>query len=111
VYIAKLSGTTDWNTNILQIRDSIIALKADLEQSEPKDRLDAISKIVQCIEFMKQSNIGWASLMTNPPLASQLDEEALKDIFSRFRKMSVERIESDVDCINRYMINLVPKGT
>ena len=101
----------DWNSNIVQIRDSIVALKADLERSEPKDRLDAISKTIQCIEFMKQSNIGWASLMTNPPLVSQLDEEALRDIFSRFKKMSIERIANDVDCINRYMINLVPKGT
>ncbi|MHB8565486.1 MAG: hypothetical protein ACYC7D_04630 [Nitrososphaerales archaeon] len=102
---------SDWNNNIVQIRDSIVMLKADLEQGpEPKDRLDSISKIIQCIEFMKQSNIGWASLFTNPTLANQLDEESLKDIFAKFRKMTIERIDNDVDCINRYMINLVPKG-
>jgi hypothetical protein len=100
----------DWNTSIQQIRDSIIALKDELESSDPKDRLDSMSRIVQCIEFMKQSNVGWASLFTNPPLANQLDEEALRDIYERFKRMTIERIESDVDCINRYMINLVPKS-
>ena len=39
-----------------------------------------------------------------------MDEEALKDIFTKFKKMTVERIDNDVDFINRYMINLVPKG-
>ena len=102
---------SDWNSNILQIRDSINSLKKDLEQGDdPKDRLDSISKIMQCIDFMKQSNIGWASLFTNPPLANQLDEESLKDIFAKFRKMTIERIDNDVDCINRYMINLLPRG-
>jgi hypothetical protein len=105
-----MSGV-DWNSNVLQIRDSIISLKKELQESDPKDRLDSISKIVQCIEFTKQSNIGWASLFTNPPLANQLDEEALKEIFVKFRQMTIERIDNDIDCINRYLINLVPRGT
>jgi hypothetical protein len=108
--ITKLASSVDWNSNILQIRDSIIGLKEELQSADPKDRLDSIAKIIQCIEFMKQSNIGWASLFTNPQLASQMDEEALKDIFTKFKKMTVERIDNDVDFINRYMINLVPKG-
>ncbi len=102
---------SDWNNNIVQIRDSILALKAELERGpEPRDRLDCVSKIIQCIEFMKQSNIGWLSLLANPTLANRLDDESLKDIFSRFKKMGIARIENDVDCINRYMIDLVPKG-
>ena len=40
-------------------------------------------------------------------MVNQLDEEALKDIFARFKKMTVARIDSDVDCINRYMFNLM----
>ncbi|MEM3803520.1 MAG: hypothetical protein QXX17_03825 [Conexivisphaerales archaeon] len=96
-----------WNENVQQIRDSIIALKERLQKEEPKDRLDTIGKIVECIDFIKQSNIGWMSVLANPAIASKLDEEALKDIYSRFKKMAIERIDNDVDCINRYMIDLL----
>ena len=97
---------SNWDTNIQEVRDSIILLKKELEAAEAKDRLDAVSRIIQCIDFMRQSNIGWVQFLSNPSKVSQLDEEALKDIFSRFKRMSIERIESDVDCINRYMFNL-----
>ena len=85
-----------------------MALKQDLVKSEPKDRLEYVSSIMQCIQFMKQSNIGWSSMLTNPQMANELDEEALRDIFAKFRKITVERIDNDVDSIDRYMINLVP---
>jgi len=101
------STVSSWNENVQQIRDSIIALKERLMKEEPKDRLDAIGKIVECIDFMKQSNIGWMSVLANPSIASKLEEEALKDIYARFRKMAIERIDNDVDCINRYMIDLL----
>ena len=80
-----------------------------MEKASPKDRLDYVSHIMECIQFMKQSNIGWASLLTNPQMVNGLDEEALKDIFSKFRRIAVERIEYDVDSIDRYMINLIPR--
>jgi hypothetical protein len=101
-----LSG---WNKDIVKIREAIVNLKQDLANSEPKDRLDYISSIMECIQFMKQSNIGWASLLTNPQIANGLDEEALKDIFNKFRKIAIERIDNDVDSMDRYMINLVPR--
>jgi len=88
-----------------------LSLKRDLEKATPKDRLDHVSHIMECIQFMKQSNIGWASLLTNPQMINGLDEEALKDIFEKFRRVSVQRIENDVDSIDRYMINLVPRDT
>ncbi|MCL5067119.1 MAG: DUF2153 family protein [Thaumarchaeota archaeon] len=100
---------SNWNKDIQKIRDAILALKQDLVKSEPKDRLEYVSSIMQCIQFMKQSNIGWSSMLTNPQMANELDEEALKDIFSKFRKIAVERIDNDVDSIDRYMINLVPR--
>lgn len=93
----------------MKIRESIVNLKKDLQNSQPRDRLDYISSIMECIQFMKQSNIGWTSMLTNPQLANGLDEEALKDIFNKFRKIAVERIDNDVDSIDRYMINLVPR--
>lgn len=102
----RLNLMSSWDTNIQEVRDSIILLKKEIEAAEPKDRLDAASRILQCIDFLRQSNIGWASFLSNPSLVNQLDEEALKDIFTRFKRMSVERIDSDVDCINRYMFNL-----
>jgi hypothetical protein len=68
-----------WNENIGQIRDSIAVLREQLKSEEPKDRLDAVGKIVQCIDFMKQSNMGWLSLLTNPSIVNRLDEEALRD--------------------------------
>ena len=86
-----------------------MSLKQDLVKSEPKDRLEYVSSIMQCIQFMKQSNIGWSSMLTNPQMANELDEEALKDIFAKFRKIAVERIDNDVDSIDRYMINLIPR--
>jgi len=88
-----------------------LSLKKDLEKASPKDRLDYVSHIMECIQFMKQSNIGWASLLTNPQMVNGLDEEALKDIFEKFRRISVQRIDNDVDSIDRYMINLVPRDT
>lgn len=88
-----------------------MSLKQDLAKSEPKDRLEYVSSIMQCIQFMKQSNIGWSSMLTNPQMANELDEEALKDIFSKFRKIAIERIDNDVDSIDRYMINLVPRDS
>ena len=100
---------SDWNKDITKIREAISSLKQDLEKATPKDRLDYVSHIMECIQFMKQSNIGWSSLLTNPQIANGLDEEALKDIFNKFRKIAIERIENDVDSIDRYMINLVPR--
>ena len=97
---------SNWDTNIQEVRDSIILLKKEIETAEAKDRLDAVSRILQCIDFMRQSNIGWAQFLSNPSMVNQLDEEALRDVFSRFRQMSVARIDNDVDCINRYMFNL-----
>lgn len=98
-----------WNKDISKIRDAISSLKQDLARMQPKDRLEYVSSIMECIQFMKQSNIGWSSLLTNPQMANGLDEEALKDIFEKFRKVAIERIDNDVDSIDRYMINLVPR--
>ena len=100
---------SSWNKDIQNIRGSILMFKENILKAQPRDRLDYISKIIECIQFMKQSNIGWTSLLTNPQMVNGLDEEALKDIFVKFQKASVERIDSDVDCIDRYMINLVPR--
>jgi hypothetical protein len=100
---------TNWNKDIQKIREAIVSLKQDLEKAEPKDRLDYVSNIMQCIQFVKQSNIGWSSMLTNPQMANELDQEALKDIFAKFRKTTIERINNDVDSIDRYMINLVPR--
>ncbi len=100
---------SNWNKDIQKIREAIVALKQDLAKAQPKDRLDYVSSIMQCIQFMKQSNIGWSSMLTNPQMANELDEEALKDIFTKFRKITLERIDNDVDSIDRYMINLVPR--
>ena len=100
---------SNWDTNIQEVRDSIILLKKEIETAEARDRLDAVSRILQCIDFMRQSNVGWVQFLSNPTMVNQLDEEALKDIFTRFKRMTVERIDSDVDCINRYMFNLSPR--
>ncbi len=100
---------SNWNKDITKIREAILSLKQDLAKAEPRDRLDYISSIMECIQFMKQSNIGWSSLLTNPQMANGLDEESLKDIFNKFRKVALERIDNDVDSIDRYMINLVPR--
>jgi hypothetical protein len=105
--LPKLSS--NWNKDITNIREAILSLKENLEKASPRDRLDYVSHIMECIQFMKQSNIGWASLLTNPQMVNGLDEEALKDIFSKFRRIAVQRIEYDVDSIDRYMINLVPR--
>ena len=100
---------SNWNKDIQKIREAILSLKQELMKSEPKDRLEYVSSIMQCIQFMKQSNIGWSSMLTNPQMANELDEEALKDIFSKFKKVTIDRIENDVDSIDRYIINLVPR--
>ncbi|MHB1868939.1 MAG: DUF2153 family protein [Nitrososphaerales archaeon] len=100
---------SDWNKDIVKIREAILNLKQDLAKAAPKDRLDYVSSIMECIQFMKQSNIGWSSFLTNPQIANGLDEEALKDIFEKFRKIAIERIDGDVDSIDRYIINLVPR--
>jgi hypothetical protein len=104
-------SSNSWNNDITKIREAILNLKKDLEAASPKDRLDYVSHIMECIQFMKQSNIGWVSLLTNPQMTNGLDEEALKDIFLKFRRIAVERIDTDVDSIDRYMINLVPRDT
>lgn len=100
---------SSWNKDIQKIRDAILTLKQDLSKSQPRDRLDYISNIMECIQFMKQSNVGWTSLLTNPQMANSLNEEALKDIFTKFRKVAIDRIDNDVDSIDRYMINLIPR--
>ena len=99
--------SSNWDTNIQEVRDSIILLRKEIETAEAKDRLDSVSRILQCIDFMRQSNAGWVQFLSNPQMVNQLDEEALKDIFARFKAMAVARIDSDVDCINRYMFNLM----
>ncbi len=102
---------SDWNRNIVQIRDSIAQLRTQMESYEPRDRLDAISKVVECLNFMRQTNLGWASFLGNATLVNGLEEETLKDIFFRFRQMTLERIDNDIDCINRYMLNLAPPSS
>ena len=37
---------SSWDTNIQEVRDSIILLKKELETAEAKDRLDAVSRIL-----------------------------------------------------------------
>lgn len=101
-------SNNNWNNDITKIPEAIISVKLDLEKTSPKDRLDYVSHIMECIQFMKQSNIGWTSLLTNPQMVNTLDEEALRDIFQKLRKIAIERIENDVDSIDRYMINLAP---
>jgi hypothetical protein len=102
-------SSDNWNKDIVKIRDAISNLKENLLKDQPKDRLNYVSSIMECIQFMKQSNIGWSSLLTNPQMANGLDEEALKDIFEKFRKITVSRIDNDIESIDRYMINLVPR--
>lgn len=104
------SDGSSWDANIQQVRDSIIAMKKQLETAEAKDRLDAITRTLEIFSFFKQSNIGWASFLSNPAMSNQLDEEALQDIFNRFKRMAIERIDNDVDCINRYMFNLARRS-
>jgi hypothetical protein len=104
-------SSSNWNNDITKIREGILSLKTDLEKASPKDRLDYVSHIMDCIQFMKQSNIGWASLLSNPQMVNGLDEEALRDIFAKFKRVAIERIENDVDSIDRYMINLVPRDS
>lgn len=106
--ILREISMSNWNKDIQNIRGTILTFKENISNARPKDRLDYISKIVECIQFVKQSNIGWTSLLTNPQMANRLDEEALRDIFTKIRKTTTERIDNDVDCIDRYMINLVP---
>ena len=101
---------SDWNRNIVQIRDSVAQLREQIESYEPKDRLDTVSKVTECLNFMRQTNAGWISFLGNATLVNGLDEESLRDIFSRFRRMTLERIDNDVDCIDRYMLNLVPRS-
>ena len=55
----------------MKIREAVVNLKQDLANSEPRDRLDYIDSIMECIQFMKQSNIGWASLLTNPQISKR----------------------------------------
>ena len=105
------AGSNSWNKDIQKIREAILALKQDLEAAAPKDRLEYLSKIMECIQFTKQSNIGWASLLTNPQMANELDEEALRHVFDKFRRVTIERIDNDVDSIDRYMINLIPQDS
>jgi hypothetical protein len=105
-----MRGVSEWNRNIVQIRDSIKQLRAEIGSYEPRDRLDAVSKVTECLNFMRQTNTGWLSFLGNATLVNGLDEESLKDIFSRFRRMTMERIDNDVDCIDRYMLNLVPRS-
>ena len=102
---------SNWNKDIVKIRDAISNLKQDLLKEQPKDRLAYVSAIMECVQFMKQSNIGWSSLLTNPQMANGLDEEALRDIFEKFRKITVSRIDNDIESIDRYMINLVPRDS
>jgi hypothetical protein len=102
---------SDWNRNIVQIRDSVAQLRAQIEAYEPKDRLDTVSKVTECLNFMRQTNAGWISFLGNATLVNGLDEESLKDIFARFRRMALERMDNDIDCINRYMLNLVPPSS
>lgn len=100
---------SNWNKDIVKIREAISKLKQDLSNEKPRDRLAYVSSIMECVQFMKQSNIGWSSLLTNPQMVNGLDEEALKDIFDKFRNVTVKRIDDDIDSIDRYMINLVPR--
>lgn len=108
---ASDAAVSDWNRNIVQIRDSVAQLRAQIEAYEPKDRLDTVSKVTECLNFMRQTNAGWISFLGNATLVNGLDEESLKDIFARFRRMALERMDNDIDCINRYMLNLVPPSS
>ena len=100
---------SNWNKDIVKIREAISKLKQVLSNEKTRDRVAYVSSILECVQFMKQSNIGWSSLLTNPQMVNGLDEEALKDIFEKFRNVTVKRIDDDIDSIDRYMINLVPR--
>jgi len=41
-------------------------------------------------------------------MANEIDKGALKDRFAKFRKITIPRIENDIDSIDWWMINLFP---
>ncbi len=64
---------------------------------KPKDRLDMVEAIALMNQYISSSCQGWAQWVFNPMVINRFNEEQLKDFYSRFREITLEFLEFDVE--------------
>ncbi|MEM2902698.1 MAG: DUF2153 family protein [Candidatus Bathyarchaeia archaeon] len=68
---------------------------------QPKDRLDMVEAIALMNQYISSSCQGWAQWIYNPMVINRFNEKELKDFYDRFRKITLEFLEFDVEATER----------
>ena len=64
---------------------------------EPEDRLDIVKAVALMNQCILDSCEGWAQWIYNPMLISKFNKEELKDFYDRFRRITLDFLEFDVE--------------
>ena len=68
---------------------------------EPKDRLDMVEAIALMNQYISSSCQGWAQWIFNPMVINRFKEEELKDFYGRFRKITLDFLEFDIEATEK----------
>ena len=68
----------------------------EIKELKPTDRLDMVEAMALMNQHIASSCQGWAQWLYNLTIINRLDEEKLKDVYSRFRKVTLDFLEFDV---------------
>ncbi len=93
----------DPGITVEQIVDSIEALTKELGSLKPEDRLGYLSGMIRCANASYPSSVAVFQLLHNPERVSVVEEEKLKDLFSKFKNLCIERMIVNKDILESSM--------
>ena len=82
----------DPGITVEQIVNSIEALTKELGGLKPEDRLGYLSGMIRCANASYPSSVAVFQLLHNPERVSMVEEEKLKELFSKFKDLCIERM-------------------
>ncbi len=93
----------DPGITVEQIVNSIEALTKELGSLKPEDRLGYLSGMIRCANASYPSSVAVFQLLHNPERVSMVEEEKLKELFSKFKDLCIERMIVNKDILESSM--------
>jgi len=93
----------DPGITVEQIVNSIEDLTKELGGLKPEDRLGYLSGMIRCANASYPSSVAVFQLLHNPERVSIVEEEKLKELFSKFKDLCIERMIVNKDILESSM--------
>ncbi|MFQ6011372.1 MAG: hypothetical protein ACE5KG_04285 [Nitrososphaerales archaeon] len=97
--MSDMMAVQDPGITVEQIVDSVDALTKELESLKPEDRLGYLSGMIRCANASYPSSVAVFQLLHNPERVSVVEEDKLKDLFSKFKSLCIERMKVNKDIL------------